>query len=263
MRHTVQSKGGARVSYSRKGSGPPLLLVHGGFSDDVTNWEFVQPLLQRQFTVYAVARRGRNGTDATEGHSLEQEVLDVLAVMEEIREQVFLLGHSYGAQCALAAAAQAPERVRKLVLYEPPWPNTVPTAVYQRLEDFAASGQWDEMASAFFLDALRVPAPEIEALRSSDLWPPIVADAKASLQDLRALRRYEFVADRYRSLNMPVLLQTGSESPKDLYVTTALEAAIPDVQVEVLAGQAHEGMTTAPELYAESVARFLLGPLKS
>jgi hypothetical protein len=30
------------------------------------------------------------------------------------------------------------------------------------------------------------------------------------------------------------------------------------VRVEGLAGQAHEAMTAAPELYAESVTRFLL-----
>ena len=31
-------------------SGPPLVLVHGGFSDHETNWEFVKPLFEKQFT---------------------------------------------------------------------------------------------------------------------------------------------------------------------------------------------------------------------
>ena len=57
---------------------------------------------------------------------------------------------------------------------------------------------------------------------------------------------------------MPVLLQIGTESPRDLYVTDALAAALRDVQIAELRGQAHEAMTTAPELYAESVNRFLL-----
>jgi pimeloyl-ACP methyl ester carboxylesterase len=56
-----------------------------------------------------------------------------------------------------------------------------------------------------------------------------------------------------------VLLQIGSESPRDLYVTDALAAALPNARIEVLPGQAHEGMTTAPEMYAESVTKFLLG----
>jgi hypothetical protein len=36
-----------------------LVLVHGSFSDHNSNWEFVKPLFEKQFTVYAVARRGR------------------------------------------------------------------------------------------------------------------------------------------------------------------------------------------------------------
>ena len=40
--------------------------------------------------------------------------------------------------------------------------------------------------------------------------------------------------------------------------TAALAAVLPDVRVESLRGQAHEGMTTAPRMYADAVARFLL-----
>jgi pimeloyl-ACP methyl ester carboxylesterase len=56
---------------------------------------------------------------------------------------------------------------------------------------------------------------------------------------------------------MPVLLQVGSDSPRDFYLTDALSAALADARVDELEGQAHEGMTTAPALYAESVTRFL------
>jgi len=98
----------------------------------------------------------------------------------------------------------------------------------------------------------------VDALRASELWPPIVGDAEASLGDLRAISRYAFRAERFGGLRVPVLLQTGTESPPELYVTDALAAALPDARVEQLRGQAHEGMTTAPEMYADAVARFLL-----
>ena len=116
----LPSPAGATVSYDQYGSGPPLVLVHGGFSDHKTNWAFVKPLFEKQFTVYAMAHRGRGETDTTIGHRLEDESLDVVALMQSIGEPVFLLGHSYGAQTALAAAAQVPDRIRKLVLYEAP-----------------------------------------------------------------------------------------------------------------------------------------------
>jgi pimeloyl-ACP methyl ester carboxylesterase len=256
VRH-VTSPTGTTVSYETYGSGPPLVLVHGGFSDHRTNWEFVKPHLERQFTVHAIARRGRGETDATEGHSLADEGGDVAAVIQAIGEPVFLLGHSHGAQAALAAAAEVPDRVRKLVLYEPPWPRTLKPLDLARLEELARAGDWDGLALTFFRDLLCVPVAELDAVRASALWPPIVADARASLQDLRALRRYDFQPEHFRQLRMPVVLQVGTASPRDLFATDALAAVLPDVCIQELPGQAHEGMTTAPEMYAEAVSRVL------
>ncbi|HSF32644.1 MAG TPA: alpha/beta hydrolase [Candidatus Tectomicrobia bacterium] len=254
----IPSPAGATVSYDQYGSGPPLVLVHGAFSDHKTNWEFVKPLFEKQFTVYAIARRGRGETDATAGHSLEDESRDVVAVMQSIGAPVFLLGHSYGAQTALAAAAQVPDRVRKLVLYEPAWPRVVEKEALARLEDLAQAGDWEGFAVTFFRDRLSVPVEALDDLRATELWPPMIADAEASLGDLRALSRYDFQAERFRELRVPVMLQIGTESPRDLYVTDALAAVLPNVRIEELPGQAHEGMTTAPQMYAEAVARFLL-----
>jgi pimeloyl-ACP methyl ester carboxylesterase len=255
----LTSPDGVTVSYEKYGSGPPLVLVHGGFSDHTTNWQFVKPLFEKQFTVYAISRRGRGETDVTEGHSLEDESRDVMAVVQSVGEPVFLLGHSYGAQTALATAADMLPSVRKLVLYEPPWPHAIGKAALAWLEELAQAGDWEGFSVTFFRDQLSVPVQELDALRATELWTPIIADAKASLGDLRALSRYNFKAERFRDLRVPVLLQIGTESPRHLYVTDALAAVLPDVRIEELPGQAHEGMTTAPRLYAEAVARFLLG----
>jgi pimeloyl-ACP methyl ester carboxylesterase len=260
MMHHIATAHGVRVSYERYGTGPALVLVHGGFSDHRTNWEFVKPLLERQFSVFAVARRGRGETDATEDHALEDEGRDLAAVIRWIDEPVFLLGHSYGAHTALAAAAGLPDQIRKLVLYEPAWPRIVGRSALAPLEALAQAGRWDDFTAAFFGDLLSVPAAELQALRASELWPPIVADAPPSLRDLRALSRYAFKPERFRDLRVPALLQVGTESPRELYVTDALAAVLPDVRVEALSGQAHEAMTTAPEMYAASVLRFLLEP---
>ena len=217
----------------------------------------MKPLLQDRLTIYPIARRGRGETDATEGHSLEDEVDDLVAVIRAAPEPVFLLGHSYGAHCSLAAALLVPDRVRKLILYEPAWPGLMSNEDLARLEVLAAADAWDEFAVTFFRDVLHVPNEELDGVRATELWPPIVADAKASLGDLRAMNKYVFDPERYRQLRVPVLLQIGSESPRDLYVTDALLAVLPDAHIVELPGQAHEGMTTAPEMYADTVIRFL------
>ena len=144
------------------------------------------------------------------------------------------------------------------MLYEPAWPHVVGREALARLEALAQAGDWDRFAVTFFHERLSVPREELDALRTTALWPPILADAQASLGDLRALSRYDFRAERFRELRVPVLLQIGTESPRDLYVTDALAAVLPDVRIEALPGQAHEGMTTAPQMYAEAVTRFLL-----
>jgi pimeloyl-ACP methyl ester carboxylesterase len=157
------------VSYDKSGSGPPLVLVHGSFSDHITNWEFVKPLFEQQFTVYTIARRGRGETDATVGHSLDDESLDVMTLIQSIDEPVFLLGHSYGAQTALATVVKIPNRVRKLVLYEAPYPHVVSKDTMARLKALAQADQWDDFAITFFHNSLFVPIEELDELRTTAL----------------------------------------------------------------------------------------------
>lgn len=93
MNH-IASPTGISLSYDKVGNGPPLVLVHGGFSDHRTNWEFVKPLLRNHFTLYAVARRGRGETDATEGHRLADEGrvnLERLMKMKVLKATVVVL----------------------------------------------------------------------------------------------------------------------------------------------------------------------------
>jgi len=256
--YSLTGPSGTRIGCEAYGEGPPLVLIHGAFSDHRTNWALIKPLLECHFTVHVIARRGRGSTDATVGHRLEDEAEDAAALIRQVGFPVFLLGHSYGAHVALGAARILPDRVRKLVLYEAPWPRLVDDAALVPLDALARSGDWDHFAATFFAEVLAMPQADLDAMRASNDWASIVADAPATLGDLRALARYRFDPESCRGLPMPVLLQAGSESPPDFYVTDALAAVLPDAAVGVLAGQAHEGMTTAPEQYADAVRNFLM-----
>jgi pimeloyl-ACP methyl ester carboxylesterase len=187
---------------------------------------------------------------------LEDEAKDLIAVLGAVGPPVLLVGHSYGAHVALLAASLVPERVRKLILYEPIWPHVFDRQGLQTLEGIAATGDWSAFTRVFFRDSLHVPLDELDQLRGTETWDQYVNDAKASLGDIRALASYVFDPERFAVINNPVLLQVGTESPRDLYVTDTLAAYLPKVRIEELKGQAHEAATTAPDLYAAAVIRF-------
>jgi len=254
-RNCLTTVSGITLSYDVFGRGPPLVLVHGSFTDHYTNWQFVSEDFAQSFTVYAIARRGRGDTEATEDHEVEDEAADVAALLARIGTPAVLLGHSYGAQVALAAARAVSECVERLVLYEPPLAGVVTDAMMERFEAHARGDDWDGFADTFFREVLGLGHEDLAELRGTPLWPQIVADARCTLHDLRAMRRYTFDPQRFAGLDVPVTLQIGSESPRALYATDALLAVLPDARVQELPGQEHDAMLTAPELYARELLR--------
>ena len=189
-------------------------------------------------------------------HRLEDEAADVVELIQTMGQPVFLLGHSYGAHVALLAAALAPRMVQRLILYEPPAAGLLDSHM-ETLEAHARQPDWATLSYTFFRDVLHVPLEDLDALRDTELWQPILADAPATIWDLRALSQYDFRPEAFRQLITPVMLQIGSESPRHLYATDALAAVLPDCRIDTLDGQAHEAMTTAPEQYISSVVSFL------
>jgi pimeloyl-ACP methyl ester carboxylesterase len=254
MEH-ITTPAGITYSYEKSGSGPPLILVHGTLTTHMTAWMVVKPLFEPRFTTYAVARRGRGETTATEGHTIPDEAADLAALIDSIGEPVFLLGHSYGAHVALAATPIRPGRVRRLVLYEPPLTN-ISDDTFARLEQFGINKDYDAVVFEFMRDVIQMPGQELEMLKNSPFWPFLVADAQASLREWPVLMNYAFDAANFKSLDVPVLLLTGSESPQENYATDALAAALPKARVEIFAGQGHGANFAAPQEFAEVVTNF-------
>lgn len=255
----VKSPDGATISYEVIGSGPPLVLVHGSLTNHNSNWFAVKGGLAERFTVYAVDRRGRGETSGTVGHSIEDEFEDVAAAIRDTGEPVFLLGHSYGAHVALGAAAIVPDLVRKLVLYEPPAFGSMTEAQFTMLEDDAKRGDWDSFVVRFLGDVTLMPAAQLATLKTTPMWQMLLAEGKATLQDIHAAKDYRFTPERFASSAMPVLFLCGGVSPPiQIQVTNALMEVIPDATRVDLEGQGHEGMLTNPSQFVGAVSDFLL-----
>jgi len=260
---TVTSTDGTLIGVQRSGTGPPLVLVHGAVADR-SRWAPVLPALEQRATVYALDRRGRGASGDTEPYAIQREFEDVAAVIASIGGPVDVLGHSFGAFCALEAARLTPN-LRALILYEPPPPGVpggLPPGAVTAMQNLLQAGDRAGAVSTFLLHVARLPPHELELLRSAPSWPGRVAAAHTILREIHALEALPILApERYQALTAPTLLLLGGDSPP-LYADTitALHGLLPNSRIAVLPGQQHVAMNTAPELFLREVIGFLAEP---
>jgi pimeloyl-ACP methyl ester carboxylesterase len=260
---TVTSKDGTTIAYWRSGEGPPLVLVHGTTADH-SRWKPVLPAFEEHFTVYAIDRRGRGSSGDSEDYSIEREFEDVAAMVDSIGEPANLLGHSYGAVCALEAALLT-RNVRKLVLYEPGMNVTgeqiyPPGFIYQ-LDALLEAGERDGVISTMFRDLVGMPQEEVEYLRSLSAWQERVKAAHTVPRELRTDEHYHFVSERFKGLSTPTLALEGSDSPAFLKAADKVVAeTLPNCRIVMMPGQGHAAMDTGTDLFTTEVLRFVEGP---
>jgi pimeloyl-ACP methyl ester carboxylesterase len=256
---TVRSKNGVAISSHKSGEGPPLVLVHGAVADH-TRWSPIVPQLKQGFTVYAMDRRGRGSSGDAGIYSIEREFEDIAAVVDAIDQPVNLLGHSFGALCALEAALLT-DNIKMLILYEPPPPalkGTLPTEVAGKMQELLDSGDRDGVVSTFLLNVAKIPRNELDVLRSLPAWQGRVAAAHTILREITQQEALPpFKPDRFKNLNIPILLMLGGEShPLYADFIKQLDAALPNSRIVVMPGQQHVAMNTAPDLFVAEVLRF-------
>ncbi|MBI4199853.1 MAG: alpha/beta hydrolase [Chloroflexi bacterium] len=256
---TVRSKDNTPIAYERSGKGPALVLVHGTTADH-TRWAPLLPELGRHFTVYAVDRRGRGQSGDSDSYSLEREFEDVAAVVDAAGRQVNLLGHSYGALCAMEAALRT-SHLRKLVLYEPSFPaegvEMYPPGAGEKLQALLDRGDRELLLTTYIRDIVHMPEQEIGVLRSEPAWQARLAAAHTLVREM-ADADYVFDSKRFRRLTAPTLLLLGEKSPPFLKrPTERLASVLPNSRVVVMPGQGHAAMSTAPELFLREVVTFL------
>jgi pimeloyl-ACP methyl ester carboxylesterase len=253
----VVSEDGTPIAVWRSGEGPSLVLVHGAAADH-SRWAPVLPALEERFTVLAIDRRGRGQSGDADAYALEREFEDVAAVVEWAGERVNLLGHSHGGGCALEAALLT-DRVRRLVLYEPPVAFVAsPPHVVQRLEALLEAGERDELVAFFMREVAGLPPDQIELLRSLPAWEARLAAAHTIPREERVTREYVFDPNRFRALRVPTLFLQGGESPDPFRAAgEAVRAALPNCRIVVMPGQRHAAMDTGTDLFTTEVLSFL------
>jgi pimeloyl-ACP methyl ester carboxylesterase len=128
---------GARIWYSSNGSGPAVILLHGGLGHS-GNWAHQVPtLIDSGYRAVLIDSRGHGrSTRDSRPYLYELMASDVQAVMNTLRlEKAAVVGWSDGACTALILAMQAPERVAGVFFFgcnmdpsgtkEIAWPNPI------------------------------------------------------------------------------------------------------------------------------------------
>jgi pimeloyl-ACP methyl ester carboxylesterase len=104
-----------RIEWGRHG--PRVVLVHGDVFDAPATFAAMKPLAANHRLVL-VNRRGFGASPAVDGEDFDVDASDLAEALAE--EPAHLVGHSYGGVVSLIAAAQVPDSVKSLTVFEPP-----------------------------------------------------------------------------------------------------------------------------------------------
>lgn len=254
----LNSYDGTPIAYIKQGDGPPLVLVHGT-GVIAKSWMPIMPALAKNFTVYAIDRRGRGESGDTEPYAIEREFEDIAALVDSIDQPLNLLGHSFGAILTLEAALIS-RNIRKLLLYEPPLnlphAQMIPDGLIGPIEKLINDGQKKE-ALAHFYELIGTPSSEIELMQTLPDWDERVASADTLTREIKVMERHIFDVGKFTNFQIKTMFLFG-ENDQDFWheILTMLYQTFLDFSTDILPGQGHFAMVTAPDLFVEALTRF-------
>ncbi len=259
---SVRSADGTVIGYRQYGSGPALLLVHGGMLA-AQHFTKLAVALSTDFTVCVPDRRGR-GMSGPHGqdYGVLREVEDIRALATGTgATQAF--GLSSGALILLRTALETPaaeaSALERIALYEPPLSvnGSVPTWWLPRFDREIAAGRPASALVTAFKGMgnnpvfARIPRPVLAPLLAlgarlqrgpAEDEVPIAELIPTQHYDLRIVAELADTAADYAVLDAEVLLLGGTKSAG--YLTVALDelaSVLPHARRVTLPGLGHDG----------------------
>lgn len=262
---------GARIHYLDKGSGPPIVILHG-LGGQIGN--FTYALLDRltdEFRVILMDRPGSGYSQRAQGATgriTEQAAIVAEFVRKLGLERPLLVGHSLGGAIALGVALDHPEAVKALALVAPLThvPKRVP-APFRALDIKSNFLRWLVAWTVATPIGIRRGKAILDAIFSPDPAPadfPIRGGGILGLRprsfyntssDMRAVNSdLGKMAARYSSLQVPVHILYGTnDEVLDHHVHgEGMKAMSSLISVELMPG-GHMLPVTAPDLTAKFI----------
>jgi pimeloyl-ACP methyl ester carboxylesterase len=247
-RTTIQGPVG-ELSVDDGGAGPTAVLFVHSFAGSANHWaaqlEHLRP--DRRAVAFDLRGHGRSTAPDLDGYSIVALSDDIGAVADGLGlDRFVLVGHSMGGSAAIAYAGAHPERVAGLVLVGTPGrsrPEQAQSVLGAMEADYeqTMNGYWDRLLA----DA----KPEVEARIRREM-EHLSPDAATRM--IAATFEYDPVPD-LRAYPGPRLAITTSSSatPNDL------QALVPEVDHEQVAGTSHWIQMDAPEAFDPILDAFL------
>ena len=276
---------GVELEFDVRGSGEPVILLHGGLLADENTPMMSQPALTSRYQVINYHRRGFAGSQRVPGPPavIEDQVADCYALLRHLGvKRTHVMGHSLGCVIGIQLAHSHPDSVQSLALMEPALMAAI--AKSEKGVDAQASQQkfMEGMAKVNEIYArgdkrgaletfLQTRAGEafrdvLNFLLKTGEFETAVKDADTFLGvEMPAAYRWEFSAQQAAQIKTPVLSILGANSPiRAQKVQDFLVSWIPHTEKLVLAGAEHAlPLLDPPGIAAALAGWFAKYPMQS
>jgi pimeloyl-ACP methyl ester carboxylesterase len=248
---------GLNMYYQDQGSGPPIVLIHGGIGTSEFNWAPMIPILAKQFRVIALDSRGHGKTDNPSGEfGYRLMADDTVALIKELGlEKPIIIGWSDGGQIVLEIGINYPGLSRALI----------PGGVLSRMSDhyrngmsaFGANGPGDVDFNKF-----REVYPDFASLMV-DIHSPVYGSdyfENSLFPNISKMwfNPQEFPEDKVSKIADPTLvLQGDRDEVIPIEEAVRIYRLIPNAELAVIPGADHMACTTQPERVAGIVLDYV------
>lgn len=264
---------GTTIEYTDSGGdGEPVLLVHAGV---FSAWfvPLVAGAALEGLRVIRLVRAGYTSSRAPTAHlTLADHAAHAAALLDHLGvPTAHIVGHSSGSAIVIQLGLDRPDRVRSLVLSEPPLigPLADPrdleflqAAVGQMLGGAMAAANSGDVPTAFDSFMSVICGPDYREVLRDALGPDGVAHAEQQSRfffadEIPAVEQWRFDAQVAARLRAPVLLvQGGTSAPPVHRLVAHLAAMLPDAEIATIDGDNHLLPLRSPDALGHLIAQF-------